>query len=145
VSQNLILSLEQLWTEALAAPTLTTLVMVVLQGVRRLGVAVVADVLDERDSELRARELRCPKRGGTMRRDKSRREGEAHDLAREVTYRHTSFCCHGCGHREFPARGRGSPRCSDGSSRALGVVFANPPVSPARRRPNIAVEPAGRT
>lgn len=100
--QNLIQTLAQVWAEALTATTLTALVVVVLKGVRRLGVAVVAHVLEERDRELRARELRCPKCAGTMRRDKSRRKVTRMTLLGKVTYRRTSFCCRGCGRREFP-------------------------------------------
>jgi hypothetical protein len=100
--QNLIHALEQVWTEALAATTLTALVLVVLKGVRHLGVAVIAHVLEERDRALRTQELRCPKCTGPLRRDKSRRQVTRMTLLGKVTYGRTSFCCRGCGHREFP-------------------------------------------
>jgi hypothetical protein len=102
--QNLILQLEQLWVEALAATTLTAVVVVVLKGVRRLGVAAIEHVLEERDRAFRGRglELRCPECGRGMRRDKNLRQVARMTLLGKVTYRRSRFCCRGCGHREFP-------------------------------------------
>jgi len=78
------------------------LVLVVLKGVRGLGWPPSSTYSKARDHELRAQKLPCPKCGVLMRRDKSRRAVTRMTLLGKVTYRRTSFCCRGCGHREFP-------------------------------------------
>ena len=55
---NLIQTLEALWVEARGAATLTALVLVVLRGMRELGVAMIQCHLEERDLEFRRRGLK---------------------------------------------------------------------------------------
>jgi len=54
--ESLIHTLEEIWVETRQAVTLTAMVLVVLRGVRRLGVLVLEHVLEERDWELGLRE-----------------------------------------------------------------------------------------
>jgi len=99
---HLIRSLESLWVEARGATTLTAVVLVVLRGVRTLGVALVASCLEERDLEFRRGvELRCPVCGKTMRRDRNLRQVRRMTLLGKVTYRRCRFRCR-CGYGVFP-------------------------------------------
>jgi hypothetical protein len=100
---NLIHALAALWMEARGAVTLTALVVVVLRGMRGLGVALVECLLEERDQEFRRRglKLECPKCGRTMKRDRNLRKVRRMTLLGKVVYRRCRFRC-GCGHAVFP-------------------------------------------
>lgn len=100
---NLIQVLEALWVEARGATTLTAVVVVVLRGVRALGVAMVQCHLEERDQQYRRRGLKlvCPRCGGTMRRDRNLRQVRRFTLVGKVRYRRCRFRC-ACGHAVFP-------------------------------------------
>lgn len=100
---NLIQSLETLWVETRGATTLTALVVVVLRGMRGLGVALVEGLLEERDQEFRRRglKLECSKCGWTMKRDRNLRKVRRMTLLGKVVYRRCRFRCE-CGHAVFP-------------------------------------------
>jgi hypothetical protein len=102
--ENLIHVLEQVWLEARQAVTLTALVMVVLRGVRGLGIAMLEQVLEERDRTFRQRglEFKCPKCKGRMKKLKNRRKISRMTLLGRVTYRRCRYACRHCGHRVFP-------------------------------------------
>jgi hypothetical protein len=100
---SLIHALEALWEEAQGAVTLTELVVVVLRGVRALGVAMIVYRLEERDQEFRRRGLKlaCPKCDRGMKRDKNLRQVRRMTLLGKVVYRRCRFRCP-CGHAVFP-------------------------------------------
>jgi len=104
---SLIEALEALWVEARGAVTLTALVVVVLRGMRRMGVALVQCHLEERDQEFRRRGLKlvCPKCGRAMKRDRNLRKVRRLTLLGKVTYRRCRFRC-ACGHAVFPLDAR---------------------------------------
>jgi hypothetical protein len=95
--------LEEIWVETREAVTLTTMVLVVLRGVRRLGVIVLEHVLEERDWELglRKSEHQCPKCKGPMKRLKNRRRITRMTLLGKVTYRRSRYECQHCAYRVF--------------------------------------------
>jgi hypothetical protein len=98
---RLIHCLEEIWVEVRQAVTLTAMVLVVLRGVRRLGVAVLEHDLEERDWELGLREHHCAKCNGPMKRLKNRRKVTRMTLLGKITYRRSRYECQHCGHRAF--------------------------------------------
>lgn len=101
--ESLIHTLEEIWFETRQAVTLTAMVLVVLRGVRRLGVAVLEHVLEERDWEFGLRKAHhCSKCKGPMKRLKNRRKVTRMTLLGKVTYRRCRYACPHCGHRVFP-------------------------------------------
>ncbi len=97
-------ALEELWAEAMAATTLSALVLAVLGGMRRLGAEMVAEVLHERDRKFRRRGVRLPCAGckGQMKQDKNLRQVSRRTLLGKVTYRRCRFRCGRCGRGVFP-------------------------------------------
>ena len=97
VSSRLIHCLEEVCVEVRQA----AMVLVVLRGVRRLGVAVLEHDLEERDWELGLREHCCAKCNGPMRRLKNKRKVTRMTLLGRITYRRSRYVCQHCGQRVF--------------------------------------------
>ena len=95
--------LEEIFVEARLALTLTAMVLTVLNGLRRLGLVVLAHVLEQRDLELslRGETHRCSKCNGPMKRLKNRRKITRMTLLGRVTYRRSRYQCQHCDHRVF--------------------------------------------
>lgn len=104
VPDSVIQALEDVWGEGRQAATLTSLVLVVLRGVRRLGVVMLEQILEERDRAFRQRglELKCPKCKGRMKKLQNRRKITRTTLLGKVTYRRCRYACRHCDHRVFP-------------------------------------------
>ena len=96
--------LERLWVEVQQAVTLTSMVLVVVRGVRRLGIVLLEHALEERDRAFhqKGQKLCCPKCHGTMRKLRNRRKVSRMTVLGKVTYRRSRYGCLRCGHRVFP-------------------------------------------
>lgn len=96
--------LEAIWLKGREARSLTSLVLVILGGVRTMGVILIGQILEERDREVfgqRGQKLQCPKCKGPMKRQKDRRKISRKTLLGTVTYRRCQYRCR-CGQRIFP-------------------------------------------
>jgi len=104
VPASVIEVLEEVWVEASRAVTLTALVLVVLKGIRGLGVAIVEHRLEEMDKDFRhtGTKITCAKCHRQMRRLKNRRRISRMTLLGKITYRRCRYVCPKCSRRIFP-------------------------------------------
>ena len=104
VPDFLIQLMEEVWLEQMKAVTLTSLVLTVLHGLRKMGIAILEYSLEERDRAFcqKGLKLECPKCKGAMRKLRNRRKVSRMTLLGKVTYRRSRYACRTCGHRVFP-------------------------------------------